>query len=66
MYGSKRRRNRNVVFRIRKYVRFSKNFYYEKPCNVTGITQHTGSEGHLRIEMQKIEILERGKIGTWS
>ena len=31
----------------------SKNFYYESPCGVTGIAQHTGSEGHLRADTWK-------------
>lgn len=53
MYGSKRRRSRNVPFRLRKYVRMSKNFYYESPCGVTGTAQHTGSEGHLRADMYR-------------
>lgn len=40
-------------------MRLSKNFYYEKPCSVTGTGNCTGSEGHLRTD-DKI----RG-IGTW-
>ena len=28
----------------------SKNFYYESPCGVTGTAQHTGSEGHLKLD----------------
>lgn len=53
MYGSKKRRSINASFRLRKYVRISKNFYYESPCNVIGITKHTGSEGHLRADMNR-------------
>jgi hypothetical protein len=65
MYGSKKRCGRNAAFRIRKYVRLSKNFYYERPCGVTGTAKHTGSEGHLRV-YEQIGILERGKVGMWS
>jgi hypothetical protein len=65
MYGSKRRKSRNVLSRLRECVRISKNFYYESPCGVTGTAQHTGSEGHLRADEQ-IGISERGKTETQS
>lgn len=40
-------------FRVRKCVGMSKNFYYESPCDITGITQRAGSEGNLRAEMNR-------------
>ena len=33
--------------------RTSKNFYYESPCSVTGTGRHTGSEGNLRVDMNR-------------
>ncbi len=65
MYRSIKQRNRNVTVRIRKCVGMSKNFYYESPYNVTGIVQHTGLEGELRVD-GKIGISERGKVQTGS
>jgi hypothetical protein len=59
MYGSKMRRSRNALSRLRECVRMSKNFYYESPCGVTGTAQHTGSEGHLRAGWTD------RNIGTW-
>lgn len=64
-YGSISRNNRNVVVRIRKYMRLSKNFFYERPYCISGAIQYTGSEEYLRVYVQ-IEISERGKVGIWS
>ena len=62
MYGSKRRRSRNAPFRLRKYVRTSKNFYYERPCIVTGDTKLAGPEQEPKGIYVRIELLERGKL----
>lgn len=49
MYGSKSRNNRNVVVRLRKFARMSKNSFYENPYRIIGAIKQAGSEGHLRI-----------------
>ena len=47
-------------------VRSSKIARYEKPCNVIGVTKHTGSEGKPKDKIEQIESSERSKVRTWS
>lgn len=44
MYGSKPTIYRNVYIPKRRTVRFSKNFFYEKPYYVKGIIKQSGLE----------------------
>ena len=43
-------------------VRLSKNFYYERPCIVTGDTKLAGPEQEPKGIYVRIELLERGKL----
>ena len=63
MYGPKRRQHGNVLT-TRKVgqVRWSKNFYYETPCIVTGDTKLAGPEQEPKGIYVRIELLERGKL----
>lgn len=42
-----------------QYVRLSKNYGYEKPCIVTGNTNHTG------LKQEPKDIWTDKNIGTW-
>ena len=63
MYGPKRRQHGNVLT-TRKVgqVRWSKNFYYETPCIVTGDTKLAGPEQEPKGIYVRIELSERGKL----
>lgn len=64
--GLKNASSRNAVTTVVGYARISKIAWYETPYNVTGIVKHTGSEGKPKNINEKIELLERGNVRTWS
>lgn len=64
--GLKNASSRNAVTTIVGYARISKIAWYETPYNATGIVKHTGSEGKPKNIYEKIELLERGNVRTWS
>lgn len=66
MYKSKIRAVKKAAATNVACVGLSKIGEYERPCNVTGIAQHTGLKGNLSTVEIRIGISERGKFPTWS